>query len=80
MLTNMNDTQRIIHMKTLIGVLLEYDRLPKGLRGTFQANRRIWQPQRVLYELVLTKVAEGGRRKKRATRRLRKNKNKSKKY
>jgi hypothetical protein len=80
MLTDMNNTQRIMHMKTLIGVLLEYDRLPKGLRGTFQANRRIWQPQRVLYELVLTKVAEGGRRKKRATRRLRKNKNKSKKY
>jgi hypothetical protein len=77
MLTNMDSDQRILTMKTLIGVLLQYDTLPKGLQGKFQHNRRIWNPEREYIELVLTKVAEGGRRKKKATRRLRKSRSKS---
>jgi len=77
MLTNMDSDQRMLTMKTLIGVLLQYDILPKGLQGKFQLNRRIWDPEHQHTELVLTKVAEGGRRKKKATRRLRKSRSKS---
>jgi len=77
MLTDMDSDQRMMIMKTLIGVLLEYDTLPRGLQGKFKLNRRIWNPEREYTELVLTKVAEGGRRKKKATRHLCKSRSKS---
>jgi hypothetical protein len=78
MLTDMDADQKVLHIKNLIGILLEYDRLPKGLQGKFQRNQRIWNPEREYTELVLTKIAEGGKRKKRSTRRLRKSRSRSK--
>lgn len=61
----------------LIAVLLEYSTLPQGLQGTFQKNTRIWDTNRTFYELVVTKVTQGGR--KRKTRRH-KHKSKTRKH
>lgn len=50
-----------------LAVLYLYDPLPTGLKGTFQSSVRIWDPARTFHELVVTKVQEGGKKKRRKT-------------
>lgn len=64
--TNMDSFTKLHVAKILIAVLLEYDSLPRGLQGIFRMNTRIWNIDRTLYELVVIKVAEGGRKKYRS--------------
>ena len=62
MFTDMDSATKMYVARILVAVLLEYDALPGGLQGIFKQNTRIWRPDHSFYELVLTKPAEGGRR------------------
>jgi hypothetical protein len=56
-------------LSTILGVLVMFDPMfngpfPPTLRGVFKNNTRIWNGDRIYKELVITKVQEGGSRRK----------------
>ncbi len=60
-----DDRETIYPYLSCLAALIRYDPLPPTLKGVFKANTRIWQPDFELKELVVTKVAAGGKRKTR---------------
>ena len=61
----MEPADKLRVLKTILAVLIMFDPLPATLKGVFQYNRRIWNTDHQLRELVVTKVQEGGKRKRR---------------
>lgn len=78
--TDLNTKDKLREMCWLLGVLILYSDIPAGLQARYEKSTRIWRPENAYPELVITKVAEGGRRKRRQTRRKRKHSRKSRRY
>ena len=63
-----NTKETFLNLKSIAGWLLKYDELPPTLRGNITMYKRLWRDVPFV-DLVLTKVAAGGRRLRKTRRR-----------